>query len=521
MILPAAIVLLFPFLFVVYVRRTKRFNAYPLPPGPRKLPIVENLFSIPKKGFVWLEYAEMCRKYGKFGVFSQHSDIIHLSALGNSIIVLNSAVVVSDLMEKRSSIYSSRPQSVMLGELMGWGKYLVFRPYDDGWKAQRKIVNRSFPPGDIGRFHPKLLSATHDLLRILIKTKDFKKDLQSWASVFILDIVYGIHAKETDSYLTTAVKAAESLALAATPGVFYVDQIPILKYVPEWFPGATFKRKAREWNNLRIKMTNMFDVTKEQIALGTSTPSLTSVALEQMDPSQSTIEQEELIKMTSAATYGGDPDSILIALQSFVALMLMHPEIQHKAHSELDKALGPGNLPSFSDEPSLPYITAIVWETLRLQPVAPLGIPHLVTRDDIYEGYFIPKGSIVIYNAWSIGHDEKVYPNPNQFNPSHFLDDKGKLNLSNKDPSGATFGFGRRICPGKHIVIASMFIVIASILTCYIIEPELDEHGKKVEPKVDWNPEPTLLNGPLPFKCRFIPRSKEIEESLRRLKSEF
>ncbi|KIK59231.1 hypothetical protein GYMLUDRAFT_262044 [Collybiopsis luxurians FD-317 M1] len=399
--------------------------------------------------------------------------------------------------------------------MFSWKEYFNFRPYDDGWKAQRKIVNQAFPPGDIGRFHQKLLSATHELLQILIQTHDFTKDLQSWASVFILDVVYGIHAKETDSYLTTAVKAIKSLAYAATPGLFYVDQISILKYVPEWFPGATFKRQAREWNDLRIKMTDTFN------ALGTATPSLTSVALEQIDLSQNTREQEECIKKAAATAYAGGADTSVVALQSFVAFMLMHPEIQHKAHSELDKIFGPGDLPSFSDEQSLPYITAIVRETLRLQPVAPLGIPHLVTQDDIYEGFLIPKGSIVISNAWSMCHDEKVYPDPNQFNPSRFLDAEGKLNPNIKDPSGATFGFGRRICPGKHIALASLFIVIASILTCYTIEPELDEHGEPVKPEVEWNPEPTLLNNPLPFKCQFVPRSKEIEESLRRLKSEF
>ncbi|KIK59232.1 hypothetical protein GYMLUDRAFT_227258 [Collybiopsis luxurians FD-317 M1] len=455
----------------------------------------------------------MCRKY--------NSDIVHLSALGNSIIVLNSSKVINDLVEKRSSIYSSRPHSVMLGDLMGWGEYLPVMPYNDDWKIQRRIVNQAFPPSDIKRFQPKLLSATHDLLGILAQTDDIVKDLQSWAFLFTLDVVYGIHPEGTDSLSTTAVQAVESLALASIPGAFYIDQFPILKYVPEWFPGATFKRKAREWSDLRIKMTDTFSVTKERVALGTATTSLTSVALEQIDLSQNTREQEERIKKAAAAAYAGGADTSVLALQSFIALMLMHPEIQREAHSELDKALGPGNLPSFSDEPSLPYITAILRETLRLQPVAPLGVPHLVTRDDIYNGYFIPKGSVVISNAWSVCHNEEDYPNPNQFNPSRFLDAEGKHNPNLQDPSGATFGFGRRVCPGKHIALASLFIVIASILTCYTIEPELDEHGEPVKPEVEWNPEPTLLNNPLPFKCRFVPRSEEIEESLRRLESEF
>ena len=91
-------------------------------------------------------------------------------------------------------------------------------------------------------------------------------------------------------------------------------------------------------------------------------------------------------------------------------------------------------------------------------------VPHLLTQDDVYEGYFIPKGTLVMANVWrvcSIGkvhiaelftlmnrsmcHNEEEYPNPSQFNPSRFLDARGKLNPKVKDPSAA-FGFGRRIC---------------------------------------------------------------------------
>jgi cytochrome P450 len=78
----------------------------------------------------------------------------------------------------------------------------------------------------------------------------------------------------------------------------------------------------------------------------------------------------------------------------------MHPDVQAKAHHELDMVLGPENLPNFNDEQSLPYITAIVREIYRYQPVAPLGVPHVVTQDDIYEDYFIPKGSIIMPNIW-------------------------------------------------------------------------------------------------------------------------
>ncbi|KAF9058522.1 hypothetical protein BDP27DRAFT_1240791, partial [Rhodocollybia butyracea] len=98
---PIHALVLFSSLVFIKCLQWKNSRQLPLPPGPRKLPILGNLLDIPRKGFIWLEYGEMCRKH--------NSEIIHLSALGNSIIVLDSAQAVSDLLEKRSSLYSSRP----------------------------------------------------------------------------------------------------------------------------------------------------------------------------------------------------------------------------------------------------------------------------------------------------------------------------------------------------------------------------------------------------------------------------
>ncbi|KAE9385840.1 cytochrome P450 [Gymnopus androsaceus JB14] len=499
-----AIALFLPLLF--YVVRARR-KTFPFPPGPKKLPIVGNLFHMPKKGFVWLEYAEMCRRYD--------SDIIHLSALGNSIVVLNSARAVNDLLEKRSSMYSSRPSTTMLGELMGWESGFALRPNDDIWKAQRKIVTQAMPPTDPKRFHSKQLSGTHDLLRALPQSDDVMKSLQTWAAKFIMDITYGIQGDEAKLYLCTAIETLNSIAVAATPGAFYVDQITILKYIPEWFPGASFKQKAREWNKLRVKLIDdPYLVTKARLAAGTATPSLTSLALEEIDHTQDVAHQEEIIKLASVTAYGGGSDTTVAYLGGFIIAMLMNPEVQTKAHRELEKVLGPGDLPSFSDEPTLSYITAIVREVIRYNPVVPLAIPHLLTQDNIYKGYFLPKGSIIMPNVWSILHNEEDYPKPELFNPSRFLDAEWKLNPNVKDPATAAFGFGRRACPGKHIAIASLWITVASILACYTIEPELDENGKPIKPKGEWYSGPTLFNHPLPFKCRFIPRSRDMEASL-------
>lgn len=80
--------------------------------------------------------------------------------------------------------------------------------------------------------------------------------------------------------------------------------------------------------------------------------------------------------------------------------MSVFPEAQRKAQEEIDRVVGTGRLPTIADRDNLPYIDAVVKETLRWHPVAPMGLPHTSTEDDVVEGYHIPKGSMVFANVW-------------------------------------------------------------------------------------------------------------------------
>lgn len=131
--------------------------------------------------------------------------------------------------------------------------------------------------------------------------------------------------------------------------------------------------------------------------------------------------------------------------------MALHPRVQKKAQAALDKFTGNGQtLPDFSDFQRLPYLSAIVNEVLRWHPVTPFAIYHLATQEDEYRGYIIPKGSIMIPNAWAVLHDEKIFgANPEKFIPERFMRPDGTINPDLSDVDLA-FGFGRRSCPGKR-----------------------------------------------------------------------
>ena len=164
--------------------------------------------------------------------------------------------------------------------------------------------------------------------------------------------------------------------------------------------------------------------------------------------------------------------------------MVTHPGVQKRAQDELDAVVGHSRTPTFADAPNLPYIQALVKESLRWRPVLPLGVPHATTEDDWYEGMFIPKGTICLANLWQCHHDPAFFgDDAANFNPERFLDTHGNLiqGLVETQLDGhCSYGFGRRACIGKHMANDALFLHIATVLWAVHLERPLDESGKEV-----------------------------------------
>ncbi|KAJ7650768.1 cytochrome P450 [Roridomyces roridus] len=472
-----------------------------LPPGPKKLPLVGNLFNLPSHS-EWEIYAEWSKEC--------NSDIIHLDAAGQSIVVLCSFEAAEDLLDKRSAIYSDRARLTMFNDLVLKDDFVFgFEKYGDKWRKQRRLFYQEFSPNAVHRYHHEELKAARTLLqRLLDAPHDFEKHLQHVTGALLLSVTYGIDVQASnDPYLQTAQMAVRAMSDAAMPGRYLVDLIPSLKYIPNWFPGVGFKRQAAEGNRLVKEMRDApFAHTKEAAIQGTArscfvTESMRDDTIEELD-----------IKQAANAAYAGGTDTTTAMLIAFVRTMLEHPEVQKHAQKEIDSVVAPGQLPTLADENALPYVTAVIKETMRWWPIAPIGVPHFVATDDIYRSYHIPGGSIVIANLWAMLHNESDYPDPHLFNPERFILD-GQINSNIKDPLSIVFGFGRRVCPGRHMAWDTLWIMMASVLAAVDMTKALDEDGRPIEPQSGLRSQ--LVCAPVPFECSITPRSKYIEEMLR------
>ncbi|KAF8992236.1 cytochrome P450 [Cyathus striatus] len=493
-------------LFIAWKWRTSRskLSSLPLPPGPKRRFLIGNLLDVPPD-FAWYKYHQWAQEYG--------SDIIYLNVAGQHVIVLDSYEASLELLERRSGIYSSRPRLPMINEMMGWDFGFGFMKYGESWRHHRKIAHHAFHPTAIKQYRPHELRAAHGLLRRLAVLSDPNgaiNEIRQYAGEIVITISYGIDVlPRDDPYVRLAEDGMQPLSSVA-PGSYLVDALPSLKYIPEWFPGAEFKRKARVWKADAKKMVEIpFRDTKININNGTAKPSLVREGFERMKETADPAYTEGNLRRVAGAMHAAGSDTTISVTSWALTGLLMNPQYITKAQQELDAVLGPGQLPDFDDEESLPYIHAIVREALRWHDVVPASIPHYLEEEDEYKGYRIPAGTIVIPNNWAILHDENRYPEPSKFNPERHMKD-GKLRNDVMNPADAAFGYGRRLCPGKYIATSAVWIGLASILSVFDITKPVDKDGRVIEPSDECLP--GLVIFPKNFNISFKPRSKEAYE---------
>ncbi|KAK7448088.1 hypothetical protein VKT23_013846 [Stygiomarasmius scandens] len=392
------------FVYVVACTTLRKGSSLSLPPGPRRVPFLGNLLSMPMAK-EWETFAKWGEKY----VFSQ------------TIVVLNSAKVAAELLDSRSAIYSDRPVVPMGGDLVGYNRALGLLPYGDRFKKHRRLAKQLFGnTKTMEAFYPIEEEEAHRLLKRLVSQSDrFVNHIQKMAGAIILRVTHGYPVQEgEDPFVKLADEALQQFSASSSPTSFMVNMVPALMYVPAWVPGVSFRKTARKWAaHLEETVEKPFEWVKTRMANGTAEMSFISNLLGE---GQLNEKEEYDIKWTASALYAGKAIRILsIYLQdaeyclqrgvdttvgsqvSFLKAMLLWPEVAKKAQAELDTVVGSDRLPTFADRASLPYLNALALETFRWHSVGPTGIAHRLMEDDTYNGYFIPKGlKSFSYSRW-------------------------------------------------------------------------------------------------------------------------
>ncbi|KAL0570132.1 hypothetical protein V5O48_011837 [Marasmius crinis-equi] len=499
-------------LFYWLVRRNGRGRQFP---GPHGLPLIGNALQIPPDR-QWLKWNQWQKQYG---------DVMQISVFGQPAIILSSLKAANDLLESRGNIYSDRPVAVMAGELVGWNRGLGYTQgaHDLRFREFHRLFHQFIGPRACATKELQDVQE-HENLRLLGKLLESPERFADHArestssTILLLSYGYPSHAGDPLHLVKIAEDAMLGFAQASEPGKWWVDSFPILKRIPSWFPGASFKRVAKAMRDELDKLYDIpYDYVQQEMRKGSPQPSFVSLYLDEKKV-EPTAEEEDLVKAAAASLYSGGAETSPSAINSFFLAMALYPSVQAKAQAEIDNYLSrfKSTLPDFSDREALPYITAVMLEVWRWNPSVPLGrsyfwlppsgrlqlscfllgLPHVVTQDDEYRGCFIQEGTVVWANIWSILHDETIFPDPLEFKPERYLDSKGNLNTGKGEASeavGIAFGFGRRLvfppvalmswltfgnlrlCPGLYLAENSVWLFIATALTVFDIRPDPNE----------------------------------------------
>lgn len=328
------------------------------------------------------------------------------------------------------------------------------------------------------------------------------------AAATVLKMAYGyaIEPHKPDTLVDLVDKMMTEFSLAAAPMAWAVDIIPALQYLPDYFPGASFKKTARKWRkSIQASAYIPYRFVRSQMASTGHRPSYVSKLVEELQGEEHTKlkkDDEEAIVWTAASLYGAAADTTVITLTVFTLAMLKFEHVQRKAQEEIDRVVGRDRLPNFEDREKLPYINALVKEATRWWPIAPMGFPHTTTESFEYNGLHIPKDAFLLPAVWWFTHDPEVYAEPELFDPDRFLPPRNE-----PDPTADIFGYGRRICPGRFFADSSLYLNIVQSLAAFTIGKAVGKDGNEIE--VDVKPKPGILTYPTEFAFQVKPRTEE------------
>ncbi|KAF2721857.1 cytochrome P450 [Polychaeton citri CBS 116435] len=440
-------------------------NAQKLP-GPKGLPVIGSVHELPGK-CSWMKFHEWGQQYGP---------IYQVNLAGSNHVWISSDKIAHDLLSKRSGIYSDRPFIPALEQdNRTSGQYLPLMSRNEKWTRQRKFAKQIMDNSQKASFfnYPEVESVRL-LFELMADPSRYNHHLESFIARVTSRLAWGTSAPSEELK-----QRARELLIGVSPTGALGNKLPFIMSLPEKLAAA------KAWESRRSRTERkFFETMLEEVAQGLEkapTPLTPGVSVKQSWTSMFLKKRGSWgfssdLEGAFAVGMHGIAGALTIAapMQSFCLALCHYPQYQPILHEEIDRVLG-DRMPTYEDMPDMPVLRAFIRETLRWRPPVPTGIPHESTQDDVYEGYFIPKGSVMHPLEWSISRDPEMFPEPDAWNPLRWLNSnfptyQEPLAKYPTITSYSQFGYGRRTCQGMGVTEADLFVGIGSIAWLFSME---------------------------------------------------
>ncbi|KAK0117473.1 hypothetical protein ONS96_013303 [Cadophora gregata f. sp. sojae] len=469
-------------------------------PGPKGIPLLGSVPDLPAK-HSWLQFYAWTKQYGP---------ICQVKLGADTCVLVADPKIVEDLLVKRAAKYSGRVHfSAIWGDCATDGHYLPLMTSCPDHKRIKTFARKIIASMPKARLSEVATEQTKTLiLKLLQEPENFGTSLERCCGG-----ISSAMAWETTSPEIAKGVCATSLGLleVISPEAIQ-NKLPFLEQIPLWVPNflqpwrakeiarATFERDF--WLGQRAKTKARIESEKDAQEYSWTRESLKDASLQDEEKAYC-VGMMTLI----ASVLESSP------IQGWVVAMAMYPEWQKRAQEEVDAVCGE-RMPSSEDIQRFPVVRALIREVFRWRSPVPFGVPHMLTEDDVYEGYHIAKGSVVFALECAMSRDEALYPDPENYRPERWLDPafptyKEPLTHYPSLKNHSAFGWGRRQCLGLDYTEIVHVTIVASILWSCNIQKKIDpKTGQEIElPWMDYSP--FVIVRPMPTQLDILPRSQE------------
>ncbi|KAF5755331.1 putative cytochrome P450 [Helianthus annuus] len=450
--------------YLAWMFTSKKSHA-PLPPGPRPLPLLGNLLSLDPELHSY--FAALAKTYGPI------SRLWFGKKLG---ILITSPALAREVLKLNDVTFADR--DVPLAGKVGTygGNDIVSLPYGDQWRMLRKICVREMLGNQIlDSVYYLRRKEVRNTVKYLYSNVGSPVNVGEQMFLTTLNVITGMMWGGTVSSDNKERVGAEFRQLIGemtgylmTPNLS--DLYPAL--APFDLQGIVKNMKV-----LAKRLDGIFETMIDQRRKmgGEGNKDFLQFLLELKDSGDSNppFTTTHLKALLMDMVVGGT-DTTSTTLEFALAEMMRQPEILKKAQQELETVVGKDKVVEESHINKLPYLYAIMKETLRLHPILPLLVPHCPSESCVIGGYTIPKGARVFVNVWAIHRDPTIWETPLEFRPERFLD--GKWDYTGNDFRYFPFGSGRRICAGTAMAERMFMYLLGSIIHSFDWGLE---HGKE------------------------------------------
>ncbi|XP_061356517.1 cytochrome P450 71A1-like isoform X1 [Gastrolobium bilobum] len=454
-------------LFIIHKHRTNRARAL-LPPGPPGLPLIGNLHQLDNSA-PHRSLSQLSKRYGP---------LMSLRLGSVPTLVVSSAKMATQVLKTHDLIFASRP-SFLGPRILSYNFLdLGFTPYSPYWREMKKLsILHLFSSHRVQSFRPIREDEVAQMIQKLSeydashKVVNLTEILMSFTCTSISRIAFGKkysyeydEVVELGSHRRSRLQVLLNEAQAMMTEFYFSDYFPLMGWVDRvrgilWRLDKTFKeldvfyeRVIHDHMDPTRHKTNDQDVTD-----------IIDIFLQMInDHSFSfdlTLDHIKAVLM-NIFTAGTDPSSAAIVWA--MTALLRNPDVMKKVQGEIRDLFGDKDFVNEDDIERLPYLKAVVKETLRLFPPSPLLLPRETMERCTIDGYEIQAKTLVYVNAWAIARDPENWEDPEKFYPERFLG--SSIDLKGKDFEVIPFGAGRRMCPAKHMAVVTVELSLANLL---------------------------------------------------------